>query len=60
MDFKKNILLFFKWILICSLIGLFSGSASAFFLMSLEWATHIRNHNIWLIWFLPVGGLLIG
>ncbi|MEL1240516.1 voltage-gated chloride channel family protein [Flavobacterium flavipallidum] len=60
MNFKKNILLSFKWILICALIGMLSGSASAFFLMSLEWATQTRNQNFWLIWFLPVGGLLIG
>lgn len=60
MDLKKNILLSFKWILICALIGLLSGSASAFFLLTLEWAGNLRNQNIWLLWFLPLGGLLIG
>jgi len=49
-----------KWLFICSLIGIFSGSASAFFLVSLEYVTQIRNHNNWIIWFLPIGGLLIG
>ncbi|MDR6843682.1 H+/Cl- antiporter ClcA [Flavobacterium granuli] len=49
-----------KWILICCLIGIFSGSASAFFLVSLEFVTQVRNHHNWIIWFLPLGGLLIG
>ena len=49
-----------KWFFICVLIGVFSGSASAFFLVSLEWVTQIREHNNWIIWLLPMGGLLIG
>lgn len=60
MDFKKTTLLSFKWILICALIGFLSGSASAFLLVALEWAAQLRSHNIWLIWLLPIGGLLIG
>jgi H+/Cl- antiporter ClcA len=42
------------------LIGLFSGSASAFFLVALEWVTQIREHHAWIIWLLPLGGLIIG
>lgn len=49
-----------KWITICILIGLFSGTASAFFLVALEWVTLIREHNNWIIWLLPIGGLIIG
>lgn len=49
-----------KWILICCLIGIFSGSASALFLVSLEFVTQIRLDNTWIIGFLPLGGLLIG
>ena len=60
MDLKKIILLSSNWILICVLIGFFSGSASAFLLVALEWAANLRTQNIWLIWFLPIGGLLIG
>ena len=60
MDLKKTIFLFGKWILICVLIGLFSGSASAFLLVALEWAAQLRTHHIWLIGLLPIGGLLIG
>jgi H+/Cl- antiporter ClcA len=60
MNIKKTFLLTFKWILICVLIGVFSGSASAIFLVSLEWVTQFREHNIWTIWLLPMGGLTIG
>ena len=57
---KKLFLNTFKWILICILIGILSGSASAFFLVSLEFVTQFRIHHDWIIWFLPIGGLLIG
>lgn len=60
MDLKKTILLSFKWILICALIGFFSGSASAFLLVALEWAAQLRTQNNCLLWFLPIGGLFIG
>lgn len=57
---KKIFLTAFKWIFICILIGIFSGSASAFFLVSLEFVTQFRIHHDWIIWFLPFGGLLVG
>lgn len=57
---KKITIFSLQWILICILTGFFSGSASAFFLVSLEWVTQIRIQNSELIWFLPFGGLIIG
>jgi H+/Cl- antiporter ClcA len=57
---KKTILLSLKWIFICVLIGFFSGSASAFLLVALEWAANYRGQNNLIIWLLPIGGLLIG
>lgn len=57
---KNTLLLVFKWLLICGLIGFLSGSASAFLLVSLEWAATIRDNNTWIIWLLPIAGLLIG
>lgn len=59
-DPKQLLLSIFKWILICTLIGIFSGSASAFFLVSLEWVTEFRTNHNWIIWLLPFGGLLVG
>ncbi|WP_264565118.1 voltage-gated chloride channel family protein [Flavobacterium sp. N3904] len=63
MNFQKTkqiMLVTLKWFFICCLIGIFSGSASAFFLVALEHVTQYRNHNNWIIWFLPIGGLAIG
>ena len=60
MNLKNNLFLIAKWIFICTLIGFFSGSASAFFLVALEWVTQFREHNNWIIWLLPMGGLCIG
>nr|WP_315202339.1 voltage-gated chloride channel family protein [uncultured Flavobacterium sp.] len=63
MDFEKIkqiMLITLKWIFICCLVGIFSGSASALFLVSLEFVTQIRIQNTWIIWLLPFGGLLIG
>lgn len=57
---KEILLNTFKWILICFLIGILSGSASAFFLVSLEWLTQFRIHHDWIIWLLPFGGLIVG
>ncbi len=60
--FFKNLSLqyIFKWVLICLIIGILSGSASAFFLVALNWITNYREHNFWLIGLLPIGGLFIG
>jgi H+/Cl- antiporter ClcA len=57
---KKNIVVALKWISICILLGFLSGSASAFLLVALEWAVQSREQHNWIIWLLPIGGLLIG
>lgn len=49
-----------KWLLISIIIGILVGSASAGFLISLNWATDFRENHIWLIALLPIGGFLIG
>lgn len=49
-----------KWVFICSCVGIFSGLASALFLVSLEWISNYRDQNLWIIWLLPLGGLFIG
>lgn len=50
----------FKWVILASLVGLFAGTASAVFLLSLEFATETRLEQPWLIYLLPVAGLCIG
>ena len=59
-DLVAVLLYTLKWILIAALIGVFSGSASAWFLISLDAATHWRENHLWIIALLPLGGLLIG
>ena len=49
-----------KWFVICLLIGAVAGSISAFFLVSLEWATNWREEHLWIIALLPVGGFIVG
>jgi H+/Cl- antiporter ClcA len=49
-----------KWTVLASLVGVLAGSASALFLHSLNWATKAREANDWLLYLLPVSGLLIG
>lgn len=49
-----------KWLVISSLIAVCVGSASAFFLVALDWATSWRESHRWIIALLPLGGLLIG
>jgi len=50
----------FRWLLISFLISLVVGTASAFFLNALSWATDWRESHLWMIALLPVGGLIIG
>ena len=49
-----------KWTLLCTLLGSSIGSASAGFLISLDWATNFREDHIWLIALLPIAGFLVG
>jgi H+/Cl- antiporter ClcA len=60
MNLKKETVFLFKWIFISVLIGVFSGCASALFLVSLDWITLLRENNTWVIWLLPFVGLCIG
>lgn len=50
----------FKWLFFALLTGILAGSASAFFLVALDWATHFRESHLWVIAFLPLGGFVIG
>ncbi|QZK90858.1 chloride channel protein [Flavobacterium sp. CHNK8] len=63
MDFSKyqtKIASLLLWSLICILIGIFSGSASALLLFSLDWVTRLFTVHKMLFWLLPIGGLAIG
>ena len=47
-----------KWVYLGVLIGIIGGLIGALFHHSLHFVTHIRQENSWLIWLLPLGGLL--
>jgi len=49
-----------KGVIILLVMAALVGSASAFFLWSLDRMTGLRLENPWLLWLLPVGGLGIG
>jgi H+/Cl- antiporter ClcA len=49
-----------KWLLLAGLVAVLAGSASALFLVSLDWATATREAHRWLIWLLPVAGFAVG
>lgn len=50
---------FLKWALLGSIVGILTGSASAFFLKSLDFVTRQRIENPWLLFMLPLGGVLV-
>jgi len=58
----KNIILFYllKWLSLGICIGILVGAASTGFLISLDWAGNIRDSYPQLLYFLPLGGFLVG
>ncbi|MBA9077297.1 voltage-gated chloride channel family protein [Rufibacter quisquiliarum] len=49
-----------RWVFISLLVGGVSGSASALFLVLLEFVTQYRETHAWVLYLLPVAGFLIG
>lgn len=60
LNFTSLVTYLFRWIGFGLLLGLLAGTASAFFLLALEWATLTRENNLWIVALLPLGGFLIG
>lgn len=58
--FKKKLEIAVKWLLLCTLVAIVVGSASAGFLYSLDWAGTYRDAHQWLIWLLPIAGFGLG
>lgn len=55
-----NLIYLFRWIFISAIISALIGTASAFFLYALSWATNYRESHLFIIALLPLGGLIIG
>ncbi len=56
---KKQMKLIFKWITLSVLIGFVGGLVGTAFHISVDVVTEIRQENNWLVYLLPIGGLLI-
>ena len=49
---------FLKWGILGTLVGCIGGLLGAGFHHALHFVTHLRGEHTWLIWLLPIGGLL--
>jgi H+/Cl- antiporter ClcA len=49
-----------RWLLLAAVVGALAGTASAGFLVSLEWVTSWRTAHPWALALLPAGGLVVG
>ena len=58
--FTDLLLHLLKWLLIAAAVAVLAGTASAGFLLALEWATQTRQAHAWLVWLLPVAGFAVG
>ena len=56
----NRFLLWRKALPLSLLIGLLCGLGAALFLVALQAVTDLREGHLWLVWLLPVGGLLLG
>lgn len=55
----KYITVFLKWLLLSIITALVCGGAGCLFHMLIEIATDFRSEHSFIIWFLPVGGVVI-
>jgi H+/Cl- antiporter ClcA len=60
MNRSDAIISIFKWSAICLTIGIMVGSAIAFFLWALDRVTETHLQHSWLLFLLPLGGLISG
>lgn len=51
--------IFLKWLLIASLVGAVGGVVGSFFHLSIDYVTEVRTENSWVLFLLPVGGIII-
>jgi H+/Cl- antiporter ClcA len=60
LDGTSALLFLLRWLLLSGLVGALAGTASAGFLVALEWVTQWREAHPWALAGLPAAGLLIG
>jgi H+/Cl- antiporter ClcA len=49
-----------RWTVLGSVVGVLAGLSSAFFLVTLDWATEARLEHPWVLFLLPVAGFAVG
>ncbi|WBA42258.1 chloride channel protein [Hymenobacter canadensis] len=59
-EYRLLLLFSFRWLLLSAIVGGLAGTASAGFLVALDFVTSWRELHPWIIALLPVGGLLVG
>ncbi len=55
----KNLFVFFQWILYGGIVGVVVGSVASLFYFCIRWATDARLLHPWLLFLLPLGGIII-
>lgn len=58
-EFKNNLKIFIKWIIIAFIVGAVGGIVGSVFHICVDMVTEIRIKNSFLIYFLPLAGLFI-
>ena len=59
-NFISHLQQMLRWTLLALPVAVVAGSATAFFLWSLEGVTRLQWAHPWLLWLLPVGGVAVG
>lgn len=57
--YSKQPLVFGKWLLFACIVGLVVGTVASGFWFCFQWVTDTRQAHSWLLYLLPVGGLVI-
>ena len=50
---------FYRWLLVATCVGAISGLVGSAFHLTVDWVTGVRTARSWLIYLMPVGGLII-
>lgn len=56
---KKYIYSFGKWFAVALLIGVLGGLLGSIFHLCIDYVTELRAENVWIIFLLPLGGIII-
>lgn len=49
-----------RWVVLSTFVGATAGILSSGFIKALDWTTDTRGANKWMLWFLPLAGLVVG